>query len=146
MWAATGTSEWCGPFPFPPSHSVRRSQTHSYLVEVCPTEGPVEAQTHTGSSHTCLNSNTLRRDFVLFLISLINVTLKDQLLTHCVGVLCAEVHICCLPQSPHIIFETGSLMNLMLSDSAGLRGQRAPWILHLHLSPLHPALDCRHAP
>lgn len=49
----------------------------SYLVEVCPTEGPLEAQIHTGFSHTCLDANTLRRDFVFFLISLINVTLKD---------------------------------------------------------------------
>lgn len=49
----------------------------SYLVEVCPTEGPLEAQIHTGSSHTCPNANTLRRDFVLFLIFLINVMLKD---------------------------------------------------------------------
>lgn len=49
----------------------------SYLMEVCLTEGPLEAQIHTGSSHICPNANTLRRDFVLFLIFLVNVTLKD---------------------------------------------------------------------
>lgn len=69
-----------------PALSLCQEVIDSCLVEVCPTEGPVEAQTHTGSSCTRLNANTLRRDIVHFLISLINGMLKDQLLTHvCVG-------------------------------------------------------------
>lgn len=65
-----------------PALSLCQEVIDSYLVEVCPTEGSVEAQTHNGSSHTRLNASTLRRDIVHFLISLINGTLKDQLLTH----------------------------------------------------------------
>lgn len=57
--------------PFLPTHFCRgcglcQEVIDPYLVEVCPTEGQLEAQIHSGSSHTCLNANSLRLDFVCF--------------------------------------------------------------------------------
>lgn len=58
---------------FLPTHSCRgcglcEEVMGPYLVEVevCPTEGQLEAQIHTGSSHTHLNANTLGMDFMCF--------------------------------------------------------------------------------
>lgn len=56
---------------FLPTHSCRgcglcEEVMGPYLVDVCPTEGQLEAQIRTSSSHTRLNANTLRMEFMCF--------------------------------------------------------------------------------
>lgn len=60
MWAALGMRGWCQ------GCGLCQEVVDPYLVEACPTEGQLEAQIHNGSSHTCLNANSLRLDLVCF--------------------------------------------------------------------------------